>query len=362
MKRFLFFLVLVLVLAGAGYWAYRNDKLPFSFKQKQEDKLADLTLKVVRRDIDSTLMLAGEVNPEFQVEIKSEVGGKLKQLAVKAGAVVKKGDLLAVIDDTVILTDKAAAEKEIAGAQIAVNRTKGNYTRAGALYKEKLISKEIYDNLRADYELAENTLDKSRTQMQTVIDQLDKTRILAPTAGTVLDTLVGEGQVVVAAASINSGTTIMNFADVGQLVIKSHVNQVDAPKLKLGQEAQVSISGHSTESIPAVIAFIAPLASIRNNIKGFPVDAVITDNKDDFLKPGMSVSLTVPIAKAMDVLAIPVNAIFRNGKIPMVYVRPDPKMAPEKRVVEVGATDNNFVEIRSGLKEGDEILLMEPNQ
>ncbi|GAB4167122.1 MAG: macrolide transporter subunit MacA [Terrimicrobiaceae bacterium] len=348
-------IAIILLLAAISYGAHLADWFPGG--KPGRDVEEDPTAEVELRDIEHRLLLTGEVVPAFQVQIKSEVGGKVKEIRVRPGDSVKKGDILAVIDDTDILTDKAAAQTEIEGAQLSVEKNRGNYLRAKALFEEKLISKEVYDNLRADYALSENSLEKARARMQTVEDRLSKTLIVAPADGTVLDVQVNVGQVVVAAASVNAGTVLMEFADLSTLLINSHVNQVDAPLLKPGQSLEVSISGADSATVPAQIEFLAPLATIKNNIKGFQLEALILEN-DGRLKPGMSVTMQVPVAKAPGAVTVPVSAIFRHDKQTFVYVRKGG--VTEQRKVEVGISDLGYAEIRSGLSEGEEILLFEP--
>lgn len=352
MKKIAF---LAILLGAAGYAAYVAGWWPIGTETGAAKE--DPTMEVEVRDIEHRLLLTGEVVPAFQVQIKAEVGGKVKELRVRPGDSVGRGDVLAVIDDTDILTDKAAAETEIEGAQLAVDKNRGNYLRAKALYEEKLISKEVYDNLRADYALSENSLEKARARMQTVEDRLSKTLIVAPADGTVLDVQVNVGQVVVAAASVNAGTVLMEFADLGTLLINSHVNQVDAPLLKPGQKLEVTISGSDSAAVPAKIEFLAPLATVKNNIKGFQLEALILEN-DGRLKPGMSVTMQVPVARAPGAVTVPVSAIFRHDKQTYVYVRKGG--VTEQRKVEVGISDLGYAEIRSGLAEGEEILLFEP--
>jgi len=356
MKSLLIFLVCGLLLAGGVIFGWR----PLSQSDGPDNNQSGaLVTSAERRDISSTLLLTGEVVPAFQVDIKAEVGGKVKELHAATGEFIKKGEPLVTIDDTDILTDKSAAETEIAGAQLAVDKTKGNYDRARALFEQKLISKEVFKNLEADYAISQNSLEKARARLRTVEDRLRKTIIRAPSDGTVLDVLVNEGQVVVAAASVNSGTVLMNFADLSRLLINSHVNQVDAGSLKNGQEIEVNISGEKQDALKARIEFIAPLATVKNNIKGFEVQALILENSDR-LKPGMSVSMTVPVAKAENAVSIPVSAIFKDNKETVVYVRKGAG-SPERRRVEVGISDLGFAEIRSGLDEGEEIFVVEPH-
>lgn len=353
MKRSRFFLFLgiflLLLLAGAGWWIRKNQVA----KEPQMTTVA----AAERRDIKSDLLLTGEVTPAFQVEIKAEVGGKVKKIYVKVGQSVKKGELLAEIDDTDLLTDKASAETDIEGAQLSMEKNRGNYDRAKALYEQKLISKEVFSNLESDLAISKNALEKSQMRLQTVEDRLRKIRIEAPADGMPLDIPVKEGQVVVAAASVNAGTVLMTFANLSELLIKSHVNQADAPRLRKDQTVKVQMSESGDDPIRAHIDFIAPLAVVKNNIKGFEVKAVIDDN-DGRLKPGMSVSMNVPVAEAEQVVSIPVNAVFKDRNQDIVYVQSGESV--ERRKVQLGVNDLYFVEVKSGLEAGEKILLSEP--
>jgi RND family efflux transporter MFP subunit len=307
--------------------------------------------------VEPKLLLSGEVTPAFQVEVKPEVGGKVKQIHVIPGQTVSKGDALVTIDDTDLLTEKASAETEIEGASLAVDKTRGNYDRAHALFEQKLISKEVFANLEADFKISENTLEKAQRKLQTVNDRLSKTRILAPGDGTILDVNVNEGQVVVGAASVNSGTVLLLFADLSRLLINAHVNQMDAGRLSVGQEMSIRFSDDDSTSFKANIEFIAPIATVKNNIKGFEVQAVIGENQSR-LKPGMSVSMDVPVGHADKVVTVPVAAVFKDKDQKVVYVRKGGEVT--RRVVAVGLTDMSRAEIKSGLEEGEEILLVDP--
>jgi RND family efflux transporter MFP subunit len=317
---------------------------------------ASPTVTATRDDVDSRLLLSGEVTPAFQVDVKAEVGGKVKIIHVAPGQKVKKDDLLVTIDDTDLLNELASAETEIEGAQLTVDKNRGNYERARALFDQKLISKEVFSNLEADYRIAQNTLEKSERKLQTVKDRLSKTRILSPGDGTILDVMVNEGQVVVAAASVNSGTALMQFGDVSRLIINAHVNQMDVARLSPGSTMQIHLSGD--DKVDAKIEFIAPVATVKNNIKGFEVQAAL-ENNDGRLKPGMSVSMDVPVGHVEGAVTVPVSAVFNEKDGKVVYVRKGGGQV-ERRKVAVGLTDLIRAEIKSGLDEGEEILLVEP--
>ncbi len=349
------FLLVVVIAAGGGAWfvfskgasSGENGEIPASQLAKAE-----------RRNLESELLLSGEVIPASQQDVKPEVGGKVKEIAVVVGQLVKKGDLLAVIDDTDLLTQKRSAETAVEGAKIEVDKDQGNYDRAKALYDEKLISKEVYANLEADALISKNALEKAESQLQLVKDSLSKTRITAPYDGTVLNIAVTEGLVVTAAASVNSGTTLMTFANLSKLLIETNVNQMDVGKLTPDQEVFVNMQGDDANAVKARIEFVAPLATVKNNIKGFEVQALIEDSKGS-LKPGMSVSMTVPVGAAKGAISVPIAAVFKQDSDRVVYVRKG--NIAERRRVSVGLTNMSYAEITNGLKEGEEIMLVEPS-
>jgi RND family efflux transporter MFP subunit len=347
------FAVVVLAAVGGGSWLIFAGGKPSADEAFPPGSLT----KAERRDLESKLLLSGEVKPASLVEVKSEVGGKVKDILVSVNSKVKKGDVLAIIDDRDLLTEKQSAQTAVDGAKLEVDKNRGNYERAKALYDEKLISKEVYANLEADLRISENQLERSNSSLQSVEDRLVKTRIIAPSDGIVLDIAVNEGQVVSAAASVNSGTTLMTFADLGRLLIETNVNQMDVNKLHAGQQVAVNMQGDDANVVAARIEFVAPLATVVDNIKGFKVQALI-ESANTKLKPGMSVSMTVPVANAKHAVSVPISAVFTRDNDRVVFVRKGG--VTERRKVHVGLTTMSHAEITSGLNEGEEILLVEP--
>lgn len=345
-----------LTLCGLVLLTGCSKRLPF--RSSTDAKPVGQTALVEERDINFSVDITGDVTPDFQLDVRSEVGGKVKKLHVEPGQEVKKGDVLVEIDDTDLLTEKSAASTEIEGARLVVEKNRRNYLRAKELYKSNLIDRESYENISSDLAISENNLIKSERRLQTVEDKLRKTRILAPNNGTVLEVKVIEGQVVVAAASVNSGTSLLTIADLSKLLVDTHVNQVDVARLKLNQSVKLSTESLTDFTCEAVISFIAPVASVKNSIKGFKVEATI-EHPDPRLRPGMTVNLSVPVTSASKVPSVPITAVFKGEKSSsVVYVRQGE--GSEKRTVEIGVTDLDYAEVKSGLKLGEEVLLVEP--
>lgn len=353
--------VLLILLAGlcaGGWYLYSR---PAGAGAEGGGAIPDkMVARVEKRDIDSTIEVSGDITPSFQLDVKTEVGGKIKALHVEPGEMVKEGDLLAEIDDRDLLSEKESALTEIEGARLAADKTRRNFERAKDLFEAKLISREVYDNLSSELAIADNGLVKAQRKLQLVEDRLRKTQVLAPMPGTVLTVPVLEGQVVISAASVNSGTTLMTLADLGKLLVVCHINQVDVVRLQPNQNVKLRAESLKDLEMDAKITFIAPVATAKNNVKGFQVEATI-EKANSRLRPGMTVNMLVPIASANDAVSVPISAVFRGeGRKKVVYVRRG--SGTEKREVQIGVTNTDFAQILSGVEEGEEILLVEPDR
>ncbi len=355
MKRILIILFLVLA-CGGGWYAYTHragvhekEEIPQKFLARAE-----------KRDIDSTVEVTGDVTPAFQLDVKSEVGGRLMVLHVEAGAQVKEGQVLVEIDERDLMTEKDSAQTEIEGAKLEMEKAKKNFDRAKELFDQKLVSLEVFDNLSSEFAVSENNLVKAQRKLQQVDDQLRKTKVLAPMDGTILTVPVIEGQVVIAAASVNSGTTLMTIANLSKLLVATHINQVDVARLEPNQSVRLHVESLKDAEMDAKISFIAPVATVKSNVKGFDVQALI-EKPNKRLRPGMTVNVSIPIASASDVVSVPISAVFKGeGNKRVVYVRTGE--TTERREVKIGVTNTDFAQVINGVEAGEEILLVEPGR
>ncbi|MEO6741445.1 MAG: efflux RND transporter periplasmic adaptor subunit [Chthoniobacteraceae bacterium] len=359
MKKLLI-LSVIAALVGGGWFAKSREWFGL-FKQTETAEMSDVpTVIAEKKDIDFSIQISGDVMPDTQLDVKAEVGGRIRALHVQPGHTVKAGQVLVEIDDTDILSEQATAKTEINGATLSVTKAERNFERAKDLFEGKLISQESFDNLSSELDISRNSLVKAERQMQVVKDKLSKTKVLAPGEGTVLTVPVVEGQVAIAAASVNSGTTLMSIANLSKLIVETHVNQVDVSKLAVNQQVKLMAEALKDTEMQAVLTFIAPVATIRNGIKGFTVRATI-NQPTVRMRPGMTVQMTIPIAHAGDVVAVPVSAVFKgSGNSRVVYVRKG--MKTEKRPVKIGISNTEHAQILQGVIVGEEILLNEPER
>ena len=360
MKKLVKILVFAALVSG-GAW-YSHSQKWFGLLPEKADANSALetpTAKAEVRNIDYSVQFSGDVSPQFSLEVKAEVGGKVKELHVLPGDAVKQGQLLVEIDDRDILTEKESAMTEIAGAKLNMEKARRNNERGKDLFAQKLISQEAFDNFATEHELAKNSLDRADRKVQTVEDKLNKTKVTAPNDGTVLTVPVVEGQVIIPAASVNNGTTLMTIANLEHLIVECHVNQVDIAKLRLKQKVKLRAEAIKDGDMEAEIFEIAFVATLKNSIKGFTIRALI-DKPSAAIRPGMTVSMSVPIDHADDAISVPVSAVFRSEGKRVVFVVAGQKT--EKREVKLGVTNIEHAQILNGLKVGEEILLVNPER
>jgi len=348
-----------MILGGAGYGCWRWWKSNAATPQAEIS--ANQTAQVERRTILSTVEVSGDIQPGVQVDVKPEISARIKSLSVQLGDRVKQGQTLLELDDHDLLTEKEQADIEIVGAKLSLDKAVKDYERDKALFGRGLVAKQTLSDTTISRQITENELEKSMKRLQIVRDKLAKTKIPAPMNGVILNLPVVVGQVVVGAASVNSGTVLLSLADLSQLIIAVHINQVDVARLKPGMPVEFSVDSIPDVVMKGKIDTIAPTATIIKNIKGFAVTISIA-RPDPRLKPGMTADVTIPIEKAEKVLSVPLAAVFagvRDRKI--VYVQPPGEHAsPEKREVEVGLSNLDYVEIKSGVTENETVLLTRP--
>jgi RND family efflux transporter MFP subunit len=320
--------------------------------------------EVKRRTLVQAIDCAGDIQPVTQVEVKAEVGGRVKKVFVRPGQVVPGGELLIEIDDRDLQTEKRAVETEMQGNEVALQKNRRAFERAEKLFAQRLVSQEFFDNAKTELEVSQNEYLRATNRREIVLDRLLKTKVTAPFSGTILSLPIVEGQVVVAAASVNSGTLLMTIADLSSFIIVTQVNQVDIAYLKPGQLGTFTVESVPNTQMQAEVGFISPMATVKNNLKGFAVEFVIK-NPDPRLRPGMTADVLLPVSTAMQALSVPLAAIFneegKEGSVSVVYlVSREEKEPLTKREVQLGIVNYDYAEIKVGLSEGDRVSLRRP--
>ena len=206
-------------------------------------------------DITARVRAPGKIEPKTQVKISADIMGKVTHLAVKEGDRVRKGQLLLQLDDAQRRSDQvqmrttlasANARKRDADATFRV--TEANFTRQRALYDQKLLSQAEWDQATSGYETAHATatsaseeVGRSEAALQGALDNLGKTRFVAPFDGVVSALNVEQGEVVIMGTMNNPGTQILTVSDLSRMLVKADVDESDVVDMKFGQKAKITV-------------------------------------------------------------------------------------------------------------------------
>ena len=350
-------LIFAIGIGVAGYFGWRqwdNSHSAPAAPGRPTTAVAEL------RDINFAVNAAGEIAPAEQVSVRPEINGLLLTLPVDIGDHVKKDQLLFKLDDSELQQQRASDMTDIAKAKLGVEKAERDYGRAKDLLAGKLISQEVFDDTKTAFDLAKNALESAQRVLALTEERLTKTEVRAPFDCTVLTRPVSIGQAVSGSGGFNSGTEILTIADLNSMIINAQVNQADVPRLKVGEQVEVTVEAVAGLSVTGLVERISPQATIKNNIKGYPA-RIALKNVDPRVRPGMTANVRIPVASAANVTAVPLEAVFTE-KNPdtgdmerYVYVQQGENL--EKRNVKVGVSDYFYAEIQGGLKPGEVVML-----
>ena len=374
MKKRFFILLGLAVAAGAAYYF-------FSSNNKQETTY--LTESVTRGNVEKTVVASGSVESVNEVDVGAQVSGKITKLYVKLGQEIKKGEMIADIDSTTQIntlnTKKAALvsyQAQLKAKKTAYDVALSSYNRLSKLYTQKATSldslnraKSTLDNAKAEMEAIEANIKQAEIEVNTAETNVGYTKITAPMDGTVISVPVSEGQTV----NANQTTpTIVTIADLSKMKIKPEISEGDITKVKAGQEVSFTILSDSQTVYHSVIDSVDPAntttsdsSSTSSSISSSSSSTtsaiyyyanVLIDNPDRTLRIGMTTENNIKIANAKDVLLVSNMAIQKRDGKSFVNVLND-KNQPEQREVETGVQNDFQTEIKSGLNEGEKVIV-----
>jgi RND family efflux transporter MFP subunit len=357
-------ILIAIVLVGG---AYSYQKWRQTRPQELQNAIATrpTTATVETRDIRFAVNAAGDIGPAEQVSVRPEVNGKINYLPVDIGDQVKKDDVLFGLDDRDLQTQRSSTLISIQTAKLNVDKTKRNYERSTELFEEKLISQELFDDTKTEYDLATNNLEKVEKDLVLIDYQLTKTQIRAPFDCTILTRPVSIGQAVSGSGGVAGGTEVLTIANLNEMVINAHINQADVTRLQPHQEVEVQIEAVPGLVVTGRVERIAPQATIKNNIKGFAARILLKD-VDRRIRPGMTANIKIPVAAADDVVAVPLAAVFTEPNPEtqqmerFVYVKENG--GHSRRPVQIGISDYFYAEVQKGLQPGEVVLLEQPRE
>jgi HlyD family secretion protein len=377
MKKAIIIIVIVIVVVGLSFVAVKGCRT--SNKNQIEN-----TAKVERGNISKNVVATGKIEPLYKAEIKSKIGGLINQFYVEEGDLVTAGQKLVEVIPGATPVEMVQARTEVKAAAYDKLVAERQYLRNKELKEQKLISPEVYDQAKANYDTAKARFYAAMAQLRVLekgsnveslaegIEISDQDRLeieketreaiasmtlIAPISGIVLSRDTDKGSAVIPISSAYGGTVIMTLADVSEKHFRGDVDEADIGKVHLGLEARIYVEAYPDEPFKAKLTHISPRGREEEDIINFEIKATVNDQENK-LRVGMSADAELILEEHENVLIIPEGAIiYEDGKT-FVNIQ-DNSVEEGKRKAEItkGISDGLKTEVISGLEEGQVVVL-----
>ena len=266
---------------------------------------------VMRRDITVAVDAAGIIEPVTTVEVKSKASGEILALPVDTGDNVDAGTLLARIDRRVLNNSLQLAKANLDVAKARLTNAESSLARVTQLYEQASLSKADWEQSTLEHATARSDVVRGEIQVENAEIQLEDSDVVSPIAGTVIERLVEQGQVISSPmGDVGGGTLLMKMADLSHVQVRMLVDEVDIGKIRPGERAAVNVAAHQNRPFEGMVVKVEPQAVAEQNVTMFPV-LIDIENRQRLLKPGMNAEVEVVIAQRTDVPTIP-NAALRT--------------------------------------------------
>lgn len=350
--------VLVIVIVAVATWAMSGGKKEEDINFKEE--------KVALKTLQNSVTATGTIEAVTSVTVGTQVSGIVNKLYVDYNSQVKKGQVIAELDKTNLLSELNTAKANLASAQSSLNYQAANMERYRTLYKKGLVSADEYENALLTYRQAKEQVASSKENVQRAQTNLGYATITSPIDGTVISKSVEEGQTV--AASFNTPELFTIAKDLTNMQVVANVDEADIGNVKEGDRVTFTVDAYPDDTFEGTVKQVRLEATTTNNVVTYEV-VISAPNADLKLKPGLTANVTIYTQERSGVLAVANKALrFTPTK---ETVGKDMKIVDCKgknkvwtlngntltaHPVTIGQSDGINTEITKGLKQGEKIV------
>lgn len=367
MKKVLIVSAIVIIIAGAAIIIFRGKGNEPEFR----------TEKLVRGDIEMSVIATGTVNPVTTVLVGTQVSGTIKNIYVDFNSHVKKDQLIARIDPALFEAQVNQAKANLISAKANLDKAeatlvdaKRTMERNKELLSKNLIAQSDFDTAETNYKTANASVSTAKSQvtqseaaLSSAETNLFYTKIVSPVDGIVVSRNVDVGQTV--AASFQTPTLFSIAQDLTKMQIDTNVDEADIGNIKVGQDVEFTVDAYPDITFKGKVWQVRNAPIIVENVVTYDV-VIQVDNPELKLKPGMTANVSIIVSIKKDVLKIP-NAALRFRLVEKVKTAIQQKGAgvwileqgkPKRIPVSTGISDGNYTELVSGnIKEGQEVIV-----
>lgn len=333
------------------------------------------------RDIVISARAAGVVAPVTFIEVKSQASGEITEVNVEEGEEVRRGQLLVRVDPRIPRNAVTQAEADSVVAQAALENADARLERAEELFKQQAMTEEETEAARLVRATAYADLIRAQRALEDARIAFVQTEVRAPSAGVVLSRSVAVGSVIASASrDVGGGAVLLRMASLDTVEVRALVDERDIGRIKAGLPVKTTVASFPNQPFTGEVLRVGAEAVVEQNVTTFPVIVRIA-NPSGLLKPGMNAEVEILIGEERDVLAVPNAALREDRDLEVVaevvglsidslraQLRDFPSgalvafVATDSTVravpVQIGLTDYDYSAVRSGLSEGDTVLIL----
>lgn len=357
-KKIALIVIIVVVVAAALFVTFSNSS------SSSNDGFA--VHSVERGNVVDKAMAIGQIEPEQEIVVKSQISGIVSKVYVEVGDRVEVNDPLFDIAPQPTPLEFAEAKRQLELAQVDFSNAKKGYDRIKGLVEKNMIPLSDLDEPEKTYEQAEVRLNSAKEKLaliekgkSNIAGRSVENVIRSSISGTVLQRNVDEGDPVVPLTSYQSGTELMVLAEMSDLIFRGTVDEIDVGKLMTNQSVQLQIGAIPNDTIDGILYRISPKARRQDNTTVFDVEVRITSTTESVLRAGYSANAEIIITEKIDVLVIPERLVTFAEDSTFVDVK-DSAGVVSQLPIEVGLSDGINIEVIAGLDEGQEIVERPP--
>ena len=359
MKRIskIWYVVGVIILIAVVSWLWPDSK--------KKEEVSFVTEKVAPANIQNSITATGSIEPVTEVTVGTQVSGIISKIYVDYNSEVKKGQVIAELDKTNLISTLNTAKANLNNAESTLNYQTANYKRYKELYDKGLVSADEYENALLTYRQAKEQVTSAKESVQTAQTNLGYATITAPIDGVILSKAVEEGQTV--AASYNTPELFTVAKDLKDMQVVADVDEADIGNVTEGARVTFTVDAFPNDTFSGTVTQVRQEATETDNVVTYEV--VISARNDDLkLKPGLTANVTIYTTEMQGVLSVsnkalrftPVKETVGNKKIvdcngtSKVWTLEGDKLVAH--AVKIGMTDGTHTQIISGIKEGQTII------
>ena len=333
---------------------------------KKEEKITFDTAVVAPANIMNSITATGTIEPVTSVTVGTQVSGIVSKLFVDYNSVVKKGQVIAELDKTNLMSQLNTAKTQLATAQSQLNYQTANYKRYKTLFEKGLVAADDFDNAKLSYTQAKEQVTSAKEEVQRAQTNLGYATITSPIDGVVLSKSVEEGQTVAASFSTPELFTIAQ--DLTNMQVVADVDEADIGDVKESERVTFTVDAYPDDTFEGEVKQVRQEATTTNNVVTYEV-VISAPNADLKLKPGLTANVTIYTAERKGVLSVPSKALRFTpqketvGKMKIV----DVANAKNKvwtidgnsivaHKVNIGMTDGTNTQIVGGIAEGTKVV------